>query len=146
MIKRFSSTISKLISNHKPRFSMNQLFYIDNKIFNEDIKNVWKKNWIFAGHTCEIKNPGDYMLYNIGNDSAIISRGVDGKIRGFHNVCRHRGSKICKKEKGNRKSFVCPYHQWSYDSTTGKLRNIPFSNEKINLDNYNLQDNSSLGD
>ena len=42
-------------------------------------------------------------------------RGKDGEIRGFHNFCRHRGTRICDAEHGHASKLVCPYHRWTYD-------------------------------
>ena len=75
----YFKNILKLISNHKNNYTMHQSFYTDPKIYKYDIQNVWKRNWLFAGHSCELKNNGDYFVYDIDKDSAIISRGKDGK-------------------------------------------------------------------
>ena len=50
----------------------------------------------------------------IGPSSIIVVRGQDGALRGFHNSCRHRGFKLCTDAAGTAKSFVCPYHRWTY--------------------------------
>jgi Rieske 2Fe-2S family protein len=76
---------------------------------------IWRGGWLFAGHSCQIPNPGDYFLYHVGEDSLIIVRGDDGQARALYNVCRHRGSIICGAEEGHVKRFICPYHQWTYD-------------------------------
>ena len=49
-----------------------------------------------------------------------MTRGTDGEIHALHNICRHRGARVCEKANGNQRLFVCPYHAWSYD-TCGKL-------------------------
>jgi len=76
---------------------------------------IWRGGWLFAGHSCQIPNPGDYFLYPVEEDSLIIVRGDDGQARALYNVCRHRGSIICEAEEGHVKRFICPYHQWTYD-------------------------------
>ena len=58
---------------------------------------------------------GDFFTYKVGSRSVIVVRDQDGEIRAFHNVCRHRGSRICKTEQGNAHRFVCPYHRWTYE-------------------------------
>ena len=56
------------------------------------------------------------LLYRIGEESIILVRGLDREVRAFFNVCRHRGSHLCLKERGNvRRSLTCPYHAWVYD-------------------------------
>ena len=83
------------------------------------------------------KNPGDYISYEIADESIIIVRGDDDKLRAFFNVCRHRGSHICLDKCGTVKRLVCPYHAWAYD-LEGNLvsaRNMPddFDSSKYGL-------------
>ena len=59
--------------------------------------------------------PGDFFTYTVGTESIIVLRDRSGEIRAFHNVCRHRGSRICKTEQGNAHRLVCPYHRWTYE-------------------------------
>ena len=79
---------------------------------------VFKKVWMATGKRIdEIPKPGDYFVENVDitNDSIIIVRGLDGIIRGFHNVCKHRGTQVVNQEYGNVKGrFTCIYHGWSY--------------------------------
>ncbi|MGQ0677024.1 MAG: aromatic ring-hydroxylating dioxygenase subunit alpha, partial [Rhodospirillales bacterium] len=51
----------------------------------------------------------------LGAESILVVRGADGKVRAFHNVCRHRGSRICREPAGHASALVCPYHAWTYD-------------------------------
>jgi Rieske 2Fe-2S family protein len=79
------------------------------------MEHIWRGGWLFAGHSCQISNPGDYFLYDVGEDSVIIVRDDGGQVHALYNVCRHRGSVICEAAEGHIKRFVCPYHQWTYD-------------------------------
>ncbi len=74
-----------------------------------------RAGWLFAGHSCQIPNPGDYFLYEVDGDSLIIVRDKGGQVQVLYNVCRHRGSLICEAPEGHVKRFICPYHQWTYD-------------------------------
>ncbi len=74
------------------------------------------KEWLFAGHECEIPKPGDWFTLQIGAYPVVVVRGRDGVVRAFHNVCRHRGFKLCIEQSGSvTRRFVCPYHQWTYE-------------------------------
>jgi Rieske 2Fe-2S family protein len=84
------------------------------------MEHIWRGGWLFAGHSCQIPNPGDYFLYDVGEDSVILVRDDEGQVHALYNVCRHRGSVICEAAEGHVKRFVCPYHQWTYDRG-GKL-------------------------
>jgi glycine betaine catabolism A len=99
-----------------------QASYCDPAVYRLDLERVWLAGWLFAGHSCELAEPGDYLLVEPGADSFLVVRGEDGGLRGFHNVCRHRGSRLCDRETGRLgRTIVCPYHQWSY-GLDGDLR------------------------
>jgi glycine betaine catabolism A len=90
-------------------------FHTSPEIFHADMDRIWRRHWLYAGHSCLIPKPGDWMTWAIGFDSVILARGKDGKLRAFHNTCRHRGARICGEEHGHARAFVCPYHAWTYD-------------------------------
>ncbi len=110
-------------------------YYKDPAIFQKEIDKIIFNTWIFAGHVSQIPNTGDYFLFNLLDESAIIVRTNDGSIAAYYNVCRHRGSHICKEDSGNAKRFLCPYHAWSYD-LDGSLfaaRGMPESFDKSDI-------------
>ncbi|NNC78044.1 MAG: aromatic ring-hydroxylating dioxygenase subunit alpha, partial [Woeseiaceae bacterium] len=104
----------------KPGHALDQRFYVDEEIYALELERIVYRNWIVAGHQSQFAKPGDYKVFKVGGESAIIVRGVDGSIKAFANVCRHRGSLVCLQATGNTRKFVCPYHGWTYD-TDGKL-------------------------
>lgn len=89
-------------------------------------ESIWLKTWQVAGRVDELATPGDWKQYRILDQSFIVVRGKDDKIRGFVNACRHRGNLLCPEARGNTKrNFLCNYHLWSYDlqgKLTGMLR------------------------
>jgi Rieske 2Fe-2S family protein len=103
-----------LINSREPWHGLPRPFYHDELIYQADLQAFWRKGWLFAGHSCQIPNPGDYFTYDVDSDSVIIVRGDDGQVRAFHNVCRHRGSLVCPQPEGHVHRFICPYHQWTY--------------------------------
>ena len=109
-----------LLESRRPGFSLPQGLYSDQAIFDLEMDMLFHREWLFAGHDCEIPKVGDYVTYKVGSAEAIIIRGADGEIRAFHNSCRHRGSRLCQAHRGSAPRLVCPYHQWTYD-TEGKL-------------------------
>lgn len=112
--------IRELIACQRPGWSLEQRFYTDPEIYRLELDNIVMRNWILAGHQSEVAEPGDFKVLNVANESAIIVRGQDGRIRAFANVCRHRGSLVCLEKAGNARKFTCPYHGWVY-STEGEL-------------------------
>ena len=85
----------------------------------------YRKHWCYVGLEAEIPNPGDFKRTVIGERSVILVRDVTGDINVVENVCAHRGMQFCRERHGNRKEFVCPYHQWSY-TLQGDLQGVPF--------------------
>jgi len=108
------TTLQKYIDSSQPNYGLPRPFYHDGLVYRADLEVFWRRGWLFAGHSCQIPNPGDYFVYDIDTDSVIITRADDGSAKAFHNVCRHRGSLICTEAQGNVHRFICPYHQWTY--------------------------------
>jgi len=94
--------------------SLPRSYYVDEDVFAADLDAVWRRYWLFAGHTCELAAPGDFLVIEPADESLIVVRADDGRLRALHNTCRHRGSRICDEPAGKAKRFVCPYHQWTY--------------------------------
>ena len=118
----------------RPGFSLPQRFYCDPAVYREDLERIWLRSWLFAGHSCELAHAGDYLLVEPGSDSLLIVRDADGQLRGFHNTCRHRGSRLCDLESGRfERSIVCPYHQWSY-GLDGALRSCGGVDRETGID------------
>ncbi|PMR74984.1 aromatic ring-hydroxylating oxygenase subunit alpha [Billgrantia endophytica] len=99
----------------RPGFSLPQPFYNDGRLFALDMETIFEKEWLFAGMTCEIPAKGNYLTLDVGDNPIIIVRGGEGAIHAFHNVCRHRGSRLCTQERGKVAKLVCHYHQWTYE-------------------------------
>ncbi len=114
------STIKERIASRRPGYGLPRPFYHEELLYRTEMEYIWRGGWLFAGHSCQIPNPGDYFLYDVGDDSVIIVRDDNGQVHALYNVCRHRGSIICEAPEGHVKRFICPYHQWTYDRS-GRL-------------------------
>lgn len=101
--------------------AINSYFYRSHLVYERELENLIFRSWLYAAHVSEVPNPGDYQLFEVGEDSIIISRDEDGEIHALMNICRHRGARVCEHASGNRKTFVCPYHGWVY-KTNGELK------------------------
>lgn len=105
----------------RPDHAIDAYFYRSHLVYERELLELVFRSWIYAGHVSELVNPGDYLLLDIGEDSLIIVRDDKGEMRALMNVCRHRGARVCEEAMGNRKTFVCPYHGWVYN-TDGTLK------------------------
>lgn len=106
--------IDPLFARCRPGWSLPGAFHRDEDIYRLDVERIWRTGWLFAGHSCEARKPGDYFTLDVDTDPVIVIRGEDGKIHAHHNVCRHRGSIVCTETSGHASRLVCPYHQWAY--------------------------------
>jgi Rieske 2Fe-2S family protein len=107
--------LNKLLDSRQPNHGLPRQFYHDELVHLAEMEAIWRQGWLFAGHSCQIPNPGDYFIYKVEGDSVIVVRGDDGQVKAIYNVCRHRGMVICQEQQGSIRRFVCPYHQWTYD-------------------------------
>ncbi|MBD21694.1 MAG: aromatic-ring-hydroxylating dioxygenase subunit alpha [Rhodospirillaceae bacterium] len=111
--------ISKLIEPGR----VHRRVYTDSDIFELEMDRIFGCAWIFAGHTSQIPNIGDYVTSDIGRQPIIFIRHKDGTPQVLLNRCAHRGPKVCNEPCGNLKSLTCLYHGWSYD-TDGTLLDV----------------------
>ena len=86
---------------------------------------LWRRTWNMGPRLEELAAPGDYVVHNLGTESFIFVRGEANKMRGFYNVCQHRGKRIiCDTRAGNARFFKCAFHGWSYN-TDGSIKGVP---------------------
>ena len=104
-------------------------------------RELFRNHWQIAGHVSDLPKPGDYITLDIADDRAVIIRGDDGIVRAFHNLCRHRGSRVAAERSGHCKNaLVCPFHGWVYN-LDGTLRGAsrPESFGGIERDRFHLK-------
>ena len=114
--------LEELVRRQTPGMSLEQPFYTDPGIFEEDIERIVSRQWLFVDHVSAIPESGDVVTYEIAGESIILVRGRDREIRAFFNVCRHRGSRIVLKERDRLRTLTCPYHAWTWDLEGGLVR------------------------
>ena len=112
---RADAMLATLLERRRPGHSLEAPFYLSEEIFQADLEHIFRRHWIFVAVAPQVPEPGDYLTVDIGSDSVLIVRDDDMQLRAFHNVCRHRGSRLCTSEKGKVAKLVCHYHQWTYE-------------------------------
>src|SRR5215831_19499359 len=117
-------SITSLLSSRRRGHALPAGLYTRPDVFEADMKVFFGRHWICVGLECEIPEPGDVQVLDIGSSSVILLRDDDLQVRAFHNVCRHRGSRILDAGQGVVSRLVCPYHQWTYE-TNGQLIHAP---------------------
>jgi Rieske 2Fe-2S family protein len=107
--------IGALVSAQRPGFALDQAFYRDSDIYQKDLERIFFEEWLLAGHVSDVLDIGDFFSFEIAGESVIIVRSDAETVSALVNVCRHRGSRVCLKERGTARRFVCPYHAWTYN-------------------------------
>lgn len=130
--------IREMAASRRDGYALPGACYGDQTIYEAELDGIWLRQWVFAGHDCQIKNPGDFFLLEIGSEPVIVIRGEDGQVRAMINVCRHRGTLICTEPTGSVKRLVCPYHQWVYQ-TDGSLQSCRGMQEDLDRSQLGLK-------
>ncbi|STW39464.1 2-chlorobenzoate 1,2-dioxygenase, alpha subunit [Klebsiella pneumoniae] len=84
------------------------------------MKHIFEGNWVFLAHESQIPQPGDYYTLTLGRQPVIITRDKKNELHALINSCAHRGAMLCRRKTGNKNSFTCPFHGWTF-SNNGKL-------------------------
>ena len=98
--------------------------YISTGFAELEHERLWPRVWHVACTTDHVSGPGDWFEHRLGRYSILLVRGDDGVLRGFQNVCRHRGNTICQGSGSGLSELRCPYHRWAWD-LGGHLREVP---------------------
>ncbi len=98
--------------------------YTDQSRFDAEHKILLRNRPTALAHASEVPDLGSFLTEDLFGSPALVTRGRDGQVRAFFNVCRHRGARLVDAKSGCKNSFSCPYHAWTY-ANTGELRGIP---------------------
>ncbi len=102
-------------------------WYRSPEIFRIEKERIFCREWIGVCRAEELPNAGDYKVLDVAGESILLLRNREGELHAFYNVCRHRGSRLCRDPQDPTPAraalpggiaagrIVCPYHQWSYD-------------------------------
>ena len=117
-------------TQHYPELGTAPISYEDSispEFYELERKAIFERSWLNVGRVEQLSRNGSYFTKDIAvaNTSLIIVRGLDGEVRAFHNICRHRGNKLVWQDypreevTGSARQFVCKYHGWKYDLDGG---------------------------
>ncbi len=98
--------------------------YSDADQHRREIEEIFLKVPLLVALSCDVRDPGEYLAYDIAGRPIIVMRGNDGRVRTLLNVCRHRGARVTDEHCGTARRLTCPYHAWSYDRD-GSLVGVP---------------------
>ncbi len=93
------------------------------EFFDLEVEKLWRKTWQMACRVSQVRNPGDYFVYDIVNDSILLTRTEEGELKGYYNSCLHRG-RVLKRGSGNSEHLRCPFHGWTWQ-LDGQFKEAP---------------------
>ncbi|HFQ92715.1 MAG TPA: aromatic ring-hydroxylating dioxygenase subunit alpha [Anaerolineae bacterium] len=99
-------------------------YFVDTAVFQQEWKRIFYRNWLCLGREAQIREPGQFVTVQAGEENLILVRDEAGEARAFYNVCRHRGTQICQGAGQVSRSLQCPYHAWTY-GLDGRLLGAP---------------------
>lgn len=92
-------------------------------LFELEMKHIFEGNWVYLAHESQIPEVNDYFTTHIGRQPIVITRSRNGELNALINACAHRGATLCRRKRGNRGSFTCPFHGWTF-SNDGRLLKV----------------------
>ncbi len=98
--------------------------YLSPELLELEHERVILPSWQFVCHVNQLREPGDYATLELMRDPVLVIRDREGELRGFHNVCRHRGTRLLDGAGSCRGRIACPYHGWTY-GLDGRLLGVP---------------------
>ena len=107
-------------------------WYSDSAVLRLEQARIFARSWQYAARLDQVSEAGQLTAAWAGSLPVVLARGGDGELRGFVNVCRHRGHILCEGD-GRRETIQCPYHAWTY-GLDGALRNAPRSDREPGFD------------
>lgn len=128
-------SLDEALAEWRDGYSLPQAFYTDPAIFDLERDHFINRHWLLVGHESELSRRGDYVVVEVAGASIIVVRDQAGEIRAMHNVCRHRGARICTEAQGSARQLTCRYHSWSYrlDGTLQAWRHMPEGLDKADF-------------
>lgn len=98
-------------------------YYLDQSVLELEKRAIFWRTWQLVAHWNELKRPGDFVPVTVVDEPVVVCHGLDGTLRAFYNVCRHRAGQVAL-TRGNRRALQCRYHGWTY-ALDGALRAAP---------------------
>ena len=129
------TSFHRTVSSYRPGArTMPRERYTSPDVLVEENERIFARHWNCVGRVSRLTSAGDYVVRDVAGESLIILRDRGGELRAFFNVCRHRGTRICRETSGQfSETIQCPYHAWTY-TTDGRLIGAPHMQEVEGFD------------
>jgi len=117
--------------------------FTDPDLFELEMSQIFEGNWIYLAHESQIPNVNDFLTTTIGRQPIFIARNKAGELNAFLNACSHRGAMLCRHKTGNRASYTCPFHGWTFNNS-GKLLKVKDPSEAGYPEGFNCEGSHDL--
>ena len=87
-------------------------WYNSDQMYQLERRAICSRKWMLVTHKSRLSNVGDYLKYDAASFEFVLTKDREGRIHGFHNVCRHRAFPVVTKDSGSARIFNCQYHGW----------------------------------
>ncbi len=128
----FQIDVDRALLDLEQGWGMPTSWYHDRYVYEFELDTIWNREWQYVGPRSKLSRPGDMLTAELGRVPVVVVCGEDGTLKGFVNVCRHRGHPVVR-EDGNGRAMVCPYHGWTY-RLDGSLKRAPESDGEPGFD------------
>ncbi len=117
--------------------------FTNDDLFELEMKHIFEGNWVYLAHESQIPEINDYYTTWIGRQPVVITRDKTGTLNAVINACAHKGAMLCRRKQGNKGSFTCPFHGWTF-SNTGKLLKVKDAKTTQYPDQFNTHGSHDL--
>lgn len=134
-----SASVREILESYNPNAPLAEAWtipvswYVDPRIMNLERQTVFARSWQLVGRASQVREPGQYITWELAGEPILVVRGNDKVLRGFFNVCRHHAAAVMTELEGTTDKLRCPYHGWTY-TLAGELRGTPDFTGVCNFD------------
>jgi len=125
-----NESVTAIIDRYRPEVPLEEActipaaWYFDPRILDLEQRTAFAATWQYACRLDQVREPGEFVSFELAGEPILVVRGSDGVLRGFFNVCRHHAAAVVTEPSGCAKRLRCPYHGWTY-TLEGALKAAP---------------------
>lgn len=133
------ASVREIIDSYNPHAPLAEAWtipapwYVDPRIMDLELQTIFIRSWQMVGRADQVREPGQYITFELAGEPILVVRGSDRVLRGFFNVCRHHAAAVMTEAEGKTHNLRCPYHGWTY-SLEGRLKGTPDFTGVCNFD------------
>jgi benzoate/toluate 1,2-dioxygenase alpha subunit len=137
--------LNSLLEEDKDKgiFRCKREMFTDPRLFDLEMQHIFEGNWLYLAHESQIPKVNDYYTTHMGRQPIFIARNKEGELNAFINACSHRGAMLCRFKSGNKASYTCPFHGWTFNNS-GKLLKVKDPKEAGYPDSFNCDGSHDL--